>query len=81
MNGKQVKRINKVVPKMISIYESQNIKEPEHKYVQSKQNKMIRLAPHSVRWIKQLLKKQFKRMNHLDKFNLFNSQYRIVYGV
>ena len=81
MNGKQVKRINKVVPKMISIYESQNIKEPEYKYIQSKQKGVIRLAPHSVRWIKQLLKKQFKRMNHLDKFNLFNSQYRIVYGV
>ena len=79
MNGKQVKRINKVVPKMISIYESQNIKEPNHKYIRSNQNGMIRLAPHSVRWIKQLLKKQFKRMNHFDKFNLFTKKYLVVY--
>ena len=81
MNGKQVKRINKVVPKMISIYESQNIKEPEYKYIRSNQNGMIRLAPHSVRWIKQLLKKQFKRMNIDSKEHLIKSKTKIIYGV
>ena len=73
MNGKQVKRINKFIPKAVALNEHNNIKEPDHEYIQSKQHKMIRLAQHSRRWIKQLLKKQFKRMNHIEKLNLLSN--------